>query len=327
MSIQAIGDSFFHSSLASSTKFCLRDVLHVPSISKNLLSVSKFSRDNGVYFLFFADHFIVKRQDNNQIVLRGTVKHGLYALEDIQVIKKGHIKSSIVHPIQTHFVSTVPLKSLSDSGNNKSITSLWHNRLGHPSINVVKRVMRECNIVDQNNDKSVCKACYFGKFTKSPSPSTNTVYSSPLELIHTNVWGPAPISSSASFHYYVHFTDAFSRFTWIYLLGKKSDVIQAFINFKTHVELQLNSKIKAVQSDWGGEYRTLSTFLANHGISHRRSCPYVHEQNGLAERRHRHITEVGLTLLAQGSLPMKYWDDAFITAVHLINRIPSSVLQ
>lgn len=45
----------------------------------------------------------------------------------------------------------------------------------------------------------------------------------------------------------------------------------------------------------------------------------VHEQNGSAERKNRHITEMGLTLLANTSLPLKFWGEGFTTAVHLIN--------
>lgn len=67
-----------------------------------------------------------------------------------------------------------------------------------------------------------------------------------LELVHTDIWGLAPISSSVGFTYYVHFTNVYFGFSWFYLLRKKSDVMQAFINLKNHVELQLNTKIKSM---------------------------------------------------------------------------------
>jgi hypothetical protein len=63
------------------------------------------------------------------------------------------------------------------------------------------------------------------------------------------------------------------------------------------------------------------------GISHLVSCPHAHQQNGPAERKHRHIVEVGLSLLAYASMPLKYWDEAFHTAVYLINRLPGKVIQ
>lgn len=57
------------------------------------------------------------------------------------------------------------------------------------------------------------------------------------------------------------------------------------------------------------------------------SCPHAHQQNGSAERKHRHIVEVGLSLLAHASMPLKFWDEAFLTAVYLINRLPSRVID
>ena len=56
------------------------------------------------------------------------------------------------------------------------------------------------------------------------------------------------------------------------------------------------------------------------------ACPHAHQQNGSAERKHRHIVEVGLSLLAHASTPLKYWDEPFITATYLINRLPSKVI-
>jgi len=56
-------------------------------------------------------------------------------------------------------------------------------------------------------------------------------------------------------------------------------------------------------------------------------CPHAHQQNGAAERKHRHIVKVGLALLAHASIPLKYWEDAFVAATYLINRTPSRVIN
>ena len=57
------------------------------------------------------------------------------------------------------------------------------------------------------------------------------------------------------------------------------------------------------------------------------SYPYTSQQNGRAERKHRHIAEFGLTLLAQAKMPLHFWWEAFSTPVYLINRLPSLVTQ
>ena len=75
---------------------------------------------------------------------------------------------------------------------------------------------------------------------------------------------------------------------------------------KTQVENQLNTKIKIFQSDWGSEFRSLDFLFTQHGIIHRLSCPYTSDQNGIVERKHRHIVDTGLTLLAQSSISLHY---------------------
>jgi len=127
--------------------------------------------------------------------------------------------------------------------------------------------------------------------------------------------------------YYVSFIDDYSKFTWIYLLKLKSDVFSVFQDFQKLVERQFDRKILAVQTDWGGEYEKLNPFFRKIGITHLVSCPHAHQQNGAAERKHRHIVEVGLSLLAAASMPLKFWDEAFLAATYLINRTPSKVID
>lgn len=58
-----------------------------------------------------------------------------------------------------------------------------------------------------------------------------------------------------------NFIDEHSHFTWISFLKPKNIIAQAFLQFKTNVELQLGHKIKVLQSDWGGEFQELTSIL------------------------------------------------------------------
>jgi len=58
------------------------------------------------------------------------------------------------------------------------------------------------------------------------------------------------------------------------------------------VELQFHTKIESIQTDWGGEFRSFTSFLATNGITHTYLSSF--DQN-VVERKHRHITELGLT--------------------------------
>jgi transposase InsO family protein len=110
-------------------------------------------------------------------------------------------------------------------------------------------------------------------------------------------------------------------------MSHKSNVCTIFLEFQNYFERYFNSKIIIVQSDWGGKYRSLSKILQNLGISHCLSCPHTHQQNGVVERKHRHIVEIGLAILSHAYVPLNYWDDAFQTACYLINRMPTPLLK
>jgi hypothetical protein len=68
------------------------------------------------------------------------------------------------------------------------------------------------------------------------------------------------------------------------------------------------------------------SFLQSKGIISQCSCSYTPQQNGVAERKNRHLLDVVRTLLIENSVPPKFWVEALITATYLINRLPSQVL-
>jgi len=72
-----------------------------------------------------------------------------------------------------------------------------------------------------------------GKIHRFPSKFSQTVYNSPLELIYSDLWGPAPMNSHCQFRYYMSFVDAYLWFTWIYFLKNKSDALSVFKQFKS----------------------------------------------------------------------------------------------
>jgi histone deacetylase 1/2 len=128
------------------------------------------------------------------------------------------------------------------------------------------------------------------------------------------------------YSYYITFVDTFTKYTWVYFLKSKADALTAFSQFLSLVQNQFQASIKALQSDWGGEFRPFTKLLNELGIVHRLTCPHTSHQNGTVERKHRQIVEMGLTLLSHASLPLKFWDHSFTQSVYLINKLPSSAL-
>jgi len=91
----------------------------------------------------------------------------------------------------------------------------------------------------------------------------------------------------------------------------KSEALSIFQTFRKFAKLQYQFKLKALQTDNSGEFKALLPYLHTCEIQPRFTSPYTHQQNGVAERKHQHIAEMGLTLLAHANMPLKFWVEAF----------------
>ncbi|RVW87652.1 Retrovirus-related Pol polyprotein from transposon RE1 [Vitis vinifera] len=71
-------------------------------------------------------------------------------------------------------------------------------------------------------------------------------------------------------------------------------VFRTFTEFLAYVDNQFSTSIKTLRTDSGGEYLSteFQAFLASKGIIHQRSCPSTPQQNGVAERKNRHLLDV-----------------------------------
>jgi len=264
--------------------FNLISVLHVPTISKNLLSVHKFISDTNTFFEFHPNYFLLKDRRSKKLLLHGPNSHGLYQF-----------------PFFNNKASPFAL-----IGERVSIPQ-WHSRFGHPSLKLVRQILSSFQLpVSNSKVTDPCSACLRSKSKQLPFSKSLSRSTCPLELIYTDVWGPAPICSQSGFKYYVFFIDNFSRYIWFYPISYKGDVTRIFHKFKIYVECFFKEKIRTVQSDWGGEYRPFHTLLQSLGISHRVSYPHTHQQNDKIECKHRHIVETGLALLSHTKVPLQF---------------------
>ena len=282
--------------------FSLNNILHVPEITNNLLSVQKICHGNDVFFEFHASYFVVKDESTHTTLLTGPSKHGLYPINLPQLKSINKVSFSAVRASPT----------------------IWHRRLGHPHQRLLRYMLSSFSLPVTNKFlPSLCNSCPLGKSSKLPLFVSEFRSNNILDLVYCDVWGPAPMLSFEGHRYFMLCVDHHSRYMWIYHLAQKSDVYATFKSFVQMVERQFTTKLKNVQTNWGGEFRNLAPFFSSLGIIHRRSCPHTSEQNGFVERRHRHVVETGLTLLAQSFVPQRFWHYAFDTAVYLINRMPS----
>lgn len=106
----------------------------------------------------------------------------------------------------------------------------------------------------------------------------------------------------------------------------KSETRTLLIHFVNLVENQFGKRVKIVRSDNGPEFKC-TQFYSSKGILHQTSCINTPQQNGVVERKHRHLLNVARALLFQSHLPKLFWGDAILTAAYLINRTPTPLLQ
>ena len=99
--------------------------------------------------------------------------------------------------------------------------------------------------------------------------------------------------------YYIIFIDDFSRMSWVYLLkdcGHIYDVLKTFI---TEIKNQFDVTSKCLRTDNALEFvqSKVESYCASLGIIHQITCPHTFQQNGVAERKHRHILDVARTIM------------------------------
>ena len=94
------------------------------------------------------------------------------------------------------------------------------------------------------------------------------------------------------------------------------------------VQNQFGTKIKKIHSDNACDYfnQIFSQWFQKEGIIHESSCITTPQQNGVVERKNRHLLECTRALLFQQNVPKSYWGEAVLTSSYVINRIPSRVL-
>jgi hypothetical protein len=224
-----VGESTYK--LDSRTPMKMKDVLYVPGLKKNLLSI--LALDNKGFRVYFIDGEVLmwpKGKNIEDEIVIGTEEGGLYKL-------KGHSDAALNHSIE-------------------SPCELWHRILDHIKYKALPYVSKVVTSLPKFNvdHEGVCKGYAQGKNIKNPFPKSDSKAEGILELIHSYVCVPMPSTSLSGYVYYVSFIDDYYRKTWVYFLKSKYEVFEKFKEFKALIENLSERKIKILRSDNGGEY-------------------------------------------------------------------------
>ena len=117
--------------------------------------------------------------------------------------------------------------------------------------------------------------------------------------------------------------------TWLCLMKTKDEVNLLFQKFHKMIETQYNAKVLVLRSDNSGEYQSsdLQMYLEGHNIIHQTTCSNTPQQNGVAERKNRHLLEVVYASLIAAKILISYWGETITSVAYLINRVPFSSIK
>lgn len=283
----------------------VRNVLFIPELSANLLSVSQLTK-NGCK-VEFTDVGCNIYSPKGNLTATAKLRNNMYKLETVA----GKVYAATLNE-------------------NKADIDTWHRRLGHLNMVDVKRLesCAEGMKLTNRNENLVCIPCCEGKQSRFSFSHSGSRADTLLEIIHSDLCGPMETPSAGGAKYFITFIDDYSRTVYVYFLKNKMDMKSVFERFKNEVENELEKRIKILRTDNGKEYcnKVFLKFLADSGIKHQTSTPYTPEQNGLAERMNRTLVERARCMLFDAKLPKTYWAEAVATAAHVVNRSPSRVL-
>lgn len=144
-----------------------------------------------------------------------------------------------------------------------------------------------------------------------------------MELVHIDLWGPYKTKTYSGCNQFVTVVDDFNRYTWVYLVKYEPETSTILENFVNYAEKQFDSKVLCIRSDNALELckGKFKLFCQQKGIVQQTTCSYTPQQNGVVQRKHKHLLDTARALLFQSKVPDKYWGEYVLCASYLINRM------
>ena len=112
-------------------------------------------------------------------------------------------------------------------------------------------------------------------------------------------------------------------------MKSRYELFSHFTVFCAEIQTQFHVFVQTLRSDNAKEYLSepFQSFMLQHGILHQTPCVNTPSQNGVAERKNKHLLEIVWTLLFQMNVPKHFWADTVSVACFFINMMPSFVLN
>ncbi|CAI7798535.1 unnamed protein product [Closterium sp. NIES-53] len=201
-------------------------------------------------------------------------------------------------------------------------TLLWHHCLGHPSLPRLRGMHSRLLVSGlprflpplPPSSALPCLPCVEGRQRAAPH-SSFPLTTAPLQTIHMVVWGPACVSGQGRERYFVLVVDDHTRYTTVFPLRSKGEVVDFLIPWIRTVRLQLRKQfgkdlpVLRLHSVRGGEFTSnlLQDFCRGEGVLQLFTLPDSPQQNGIAERRIGLDMEVARTSMIHAAAPHFLW--------------------
>ncbi|CAI7859710.1 unnamed protein product [Closterium sp. NIES-53] len=217
-------------------------------------------------------------------------------------------------------------------------TLLWHHRLGHPSLPHLRGM--HSRLLVSGLPRSLpplppspappCLPCFEGRQRAAPHSYSIAPTSAPLQTLHMGVWGTARVSGQDRERYFLLVVDDYTRYTMIFPLHNKGELLDVLIPLIRAARLQLyewfreDLPVLRLHSDRGGEFSSdlLRDFCRGEGILQLFTLPTSPQQNGIAERRIGLVMEMARTSMIHAATPQFLWPFAVRYAAHQLNLWP-----
>ena len=168
-----------------------------------------------------------------------------------------------------------------------------------------------------------CDACMKGKATCALFSASKSGWAkSVLGLVHSDLWGPSPVTSFDGTCYMLTLTDNKSWWLWVIFLKSKGEALKAFVDWLVYIEKETGLKLCTICTDNWGEYlsQLWNKFLKECGIHHELTLPYTPKQNGVSEHQNCTIFNHICTILIDSGLPLFLLPEAIRYIVYTKNR-------
>ncbi|XP_039121731.1 uncharacterized protein LOC120258408 [Dioscorea cayenensis subsp. rotundata] len=279
----------------------LTNVLYVPDFKFNLLSVGQMLKTSNFTALFLPNKCVFQDPSNASIIAEGIWSNGLYKFKSLA--KTSPVSASVDANKSSGvvFSENLALHSQLD-------LHILHSRIGHSSVSKLIHLDHCKQLVHKD---FFCDVCSLAKHHRLPFPKHTTQVSLPFELVHVDLWGPYRTLDLSGARYFFTIVDDKTRGTWTYLLPNKTHVCSTFISFLKFVKNHFHARPKQIRSDNGTEVvkHECSAYFLKKGIIHQTSMPHTPQQNGVVERKHRHLLDLARALKIHAHLPKHFFGE------------------